>query len=57
VLWDLDNEARETAERLGLTMVRAGTAGTHPAFVQMMTLAELPQLCSLKFPTLRRWSL
>jgi ferrochelatase len=34
VLWDLDNEARETAERLGLTMVRAGTAGTHPAFVQ-----------------------
>lgn len=34
VLWDLDNEARETADRLGLTMVRAGTAGTHPAFVQ-----------------------
>ena len=34
VLWDLDNEARETAERLGMVMVRAGTAGTHPAFVQ-----------------------
>jgi ferrochelatase len=34
VLWDLDNEARETCERLGLAMTRAGTAGTHAAFVQ-----------------------
>ena len=33
VIWDLDNEARETAEDLGLTFARAGTAGTHPAFV------------------------
>ena len=33
VLWDLDNEAAETAEAVGITMVRAGTAGTHPAFV------------------------
>jgi ferrochelatase len=33
VIWDLDNEARETAAGLGLTFVRAGTAGTHPAFV------------------------
>jgi ferrochelatase len=33
VLYDLDVEARETAERLGLTIARAGTAGTHPAFV------------------------
>jgi len=33
VLYDLDVAARETAERLGLTMVRAGAAGTHPAFV------------------------
>jgi protoporphyrin/coproporphyrin ferrochelatase len=34
VLWDLDNEARETASELGITMVRAGTAGTHPSFVE-----------------------
>ena len=34
VLWDLDNEARETAEELGLAFARAGTAGTHPAFVE-----------------------
>ena len=33
VLWDLDNEAAETAAELGLRFVRAGTAGTHPAFV------------------------
>ncbi len=36
VVWDLDNEARETAAELGLTFVRAGTAGTHPAFVAMV---------------------
>jgi ferrochelatase len=33
VLYDLDVEARETADSLGLSMVRAGAAGTHPAFV------------------------
>src|SRR5919112_66654 len=33
VIWDLDNEAKQTAEELDLTFVRAGTAGTHPAFV------------------------
>ena len=33
VLWDLDTEAQETATELGMTLVRAGTAGIHPAFV------------------------
>jgi ferrochelatase len=33
VRWDLDTEARATAERLGLVFVRAASAGTHPAFV------------------------
>jgi ferrochelatase len=33
VIWDLDNEAKDTAAELGLTFARAGTAGTHPAFV------------------------
>jgi ferrochelatase len=33
VLYDLDVEAREKAGALGLSMARAGTAGTHPAFV------------------------
>jgi ferrochelatase len=34
VIWDLDNEAKATAEELGLAFARAGTAGTHPAFVE-----------------------
>jgi protoporphyrin/coproporphyrin ferrochelatase len=33
VLYDLDVEARETADRLGLSVARAETVGTHPAFV------------------------
>jgi ferrochelatase len=33
VIWDLDNEAKDTAAQLGLSFARAGTAGTHPAFV------------------------
>jgi ferrochelatase len=36
VLWDLDNEAAQTAINLGIVMTRAGTAGTHPAFVEMI---------------------
>jgi ferrochelatase len=33
VVFDLDTEARETADELGLAFARAATAGTHPAFV------------------------
>jgi protoporphyrin/coproporphyrin ferrochelatase len=33
VVHDLDVEAREVADGLGLPMARAGTVGTHPAFV------------------------
>jgi ferrochelatase len=36
VVWDLDNEAEQTARELGLAFVRAGTAGTHPAFVAVV---------------------
>jgi ferrochelatase len=36
VVHDLDIEARERAASLGLGFVRAGTAGTHPAFVRMI---------------------
>jgi ferrochelatase len=39
VLYDLDVEAKQTASRLGLGMVRAGTVADHPAFIAM--LAEL----------------
>ena len=36
VLFDLDVEARELAEELGLNLVRASSASTHPAFVAMI---------------------
>jgi ferrochelatase len=36
VLWDLDNEAAETATKLGLGYARAATPGTDPRFVGMI---------------------
>ena len=36
IVYDLDYEAQNVAKELGLTMVRAATAGTHPAFVKMI---------------------
>jgi ferrochelatase len=36
IVYDLDTEARQLCEQLGLNMVRAKTAGTHPAFVKMI---------------------
>jgi protoporphyrin/coproporphyrin ferrochelatase len=44
VLFDLDVEAREVAERVGLRMARAGTAGTHPAFVSAIREAIAERL-------------
>ena len=36
ILFDLDVEARDAAGRAGVNLVRAQTAGTHPAFVAMI---------------------
>ncbi|WP_422927954.1 ferrochelatase [Singulisphaera sp. PoT] len=36
VLYDLDDEAQKACAEIGLNMVRAGTVGTHPAFVSML---------------------
>ncbi len=36
ILFDLDTQARELCAELGLNMVRAGTAGTHPRFIRMI---------------------
>ena len=36
VVYDLDVEARKVAEDTGMNLVRAKTAGTHPAFVRMI---------------------
>jgi ferrochelatase len=37
VLFDLDHEAKELCDELGITMVRAATPGVHPRFVAMIT--------------------
>jgi len=36
VVYDLDVEAEKVAKEIGVSMVRARTAGTHPAFVKMI---------------------
>lgn len=36
VLYDLDTEAQQLSQALGLNMVRAGTAGVHPKFIAMI---------------------
>ena len=36
IVYDLDVEARRLCEEIGVKMVRANTAGTHPAFVKMI---------------------
>src|SRR5947209_4682011 len=47
VLYDLDTEARGTAEGIGLHMVRAGTAGRDARFVRMIRelIAERFDIC------------
>ncbi len=37
VLYDLDTEARAICDELGVRMVRAGTVGTHPAIIEMIS--------------------
>jgi ferrochelatase len=36
IIFDLDTEARQLCEELGIHMVRAATVGTHPRFVRMI---------------------
>lgn len=44
IVYDLDTEAMELCRELGLNMVRAATAGTHPAFVKMIRELILERL-------------
>lgn len=44
VLYDLDAEAHDLATELGMTMARAQTVGTHPAFVAMVRELLLERL-------------
>lgn len=58
VLWDLDTEARQTAREHGLSLERAATAGTHPAFVAMIgdlieeRLADRPPMLGTRCPAM-----
>jgi ferrochelatase len=36
LLYDLDTEARQLCEEIGLNMIRAATVGTHPTFIKMI---------------------
>jgi ferrochelatase len=36
IIYDLDTEARQLSEELGINMIRANTAGSHPLFVKMV---------------------
>lgn len=36
IVYDLDVEAKQLADELGVNLVRAATAGTHPSFVKMI---------------------
>jgi ferrochelatase len=36
VVYDLDVEAQQVARELGMNLVRAATAGTHPSFIKMI---------------------
>lgn len=36
IIYDLDTEAKALCDELGLNMIRAATAGTHPMFVEMI---------------------
>lgn len=44
IVYDLDTEAAALCRELGLNMVRAATAGTHPAFVSMVRELILERL-------------
>jgi ferrochelatase len=36
IAFDLDTEAKQLSEQLGINMVRASTVGTHPTFISMI---------------------
>jgi protoporphyrin/coproporphyrin ferrochelatase len=44
IIYDLDYEAQNLAQELGMKMIRAATAGTHPLFVKMIRELVLERL-------------
>ncbi|MDQ1612359.1 MAG: protoporphyrin/coproporphyrin ferrochelatase [Pyrinomonadaceae bacterium] len=53
VLYDLDTEARQVADEIGINLVRAATVGTHPTFIEMIRdLIVERQTCTSLRPAL-----
>jgi ferrochelatase len=48
VVYDLDVEAQQVASELGMNLVRAATAGTHPSFVKMIRELILERVTDLQ---------
>jgi ferrochelatase len=48
VLFDIDTEARELCDELGINMHRAATVGTHSKFIEMIRLLIEERLDSSK---------
>lgn len=48
VVYDLDTEAKQLAEELGLHLLRAGTASSHPLFIKMIRELVLEQMSGAK---------
>jgi ferrochelatase len=44
VVYDLDHEAKELAQEIGLNLIRAKTVGVHPSFVEMIRELVLERL-------------
>ena len=47
IVYDLDYEAQNVARKLGMKLVRAATAGTHPLFVKMIRELMLERIDNL----------
>ncbi|HVJ05841.1 MAG TPA: ferrochelatase [Candidatus Saccharimonadales bacterium] len=45
IIFDLDTQARERCQKLGLTYQRGHTAGTHPRFVSMIRELIVERIC------------
>jgi ferrochelatase len=58
VRYDLDVEARDVAREVGITLLRAGTVGTHPRFVELirdLLLEAAGQGTAERVPGLAPW--
>jgi protoporphyrin/coproporphyrin ferrochelatase len=56
-VWDLDNEAAERAEKLGMAFARAATPGTDPRFAELVVELVREQVASAPVRKLSEFTL